>query len=418
MSIKPGIQGLRAWLCVVGILLGTGPAAAHFSFYSGPLTTPADGAVTAAPLGVTQYRTTSGDIFMGNLDGLVKVARRYVEKTNEPLWRLKLADELAYRAQITGHMDDTVAALGEVRQALAANPALPGGWLLSARLRQTLHDFAGAEADLAQAQAHGAAAAALADLQLSIDYALGRDVFAALQERAKRDPGLYSYADLADAYLERGDFATADRLLTEAEKLYTDVNPLPLAWLHVQHGLACLRYGAVVRAHAYFAAAHERLPQYSMAAEHLALTKAVLGRADEALVLLLYAEDQQTNNPGFYGALAFVEEKLGDTAAAVAADQRAQALYDELVERYQEAWWQHAAEYHLERGDSARALELARKNSELRQTVASLLLLARAELQAGHPDAACTAWNRTLATGRKPPEVTRFAADFAQCPRA
>jgi hypothetical protein len=60
---------------------------------------------------------------------------------------------------------------------------------------------------------------------------------------------------------------------------------------------------------------------------------------------------------------------------------RAEARYDELLARHQEAFADHAAEFWLEAGaDPHRALSLAKANLEVRQTSRAHDLMARATL--------------------------------------
>ena len=404
----------------VTVFVFTGELAkAHFSFYSAPLDL-AEKRITEsgsdrAPATQKIIRTTSASIYMTNLDGLIKTARQQVKATGEYNWHLKLADDLLYRGSISGAIGDVDEALALVEQVLQQRPRDASALLLRARIKQSLHAFEEALADLARAQQNGARSERVAALRVGIETALGKDVLDKLKSEAQRNPGLYSYADLAAAYLDHGHFAEADHLYTQAQFLYQDTSPTPLTWLHVQHGIAYLRYGNLERAHDFFTAAYERFPDYYLALEHLALTKTVLGRAQEALVLLLYQEDRFASSPGFYSVLAFVEDKLGDREAAAQAHSEARALYDELLANHPSAWWQHAAEYFLQRGEIERALELARKNSELRQDMGSLLLLARAELRMNHLEAACDAWRKVLGTGWQAPEITRWQPLFEPC---
>ena len=391
----------------------------HFSFYSAPLDL-AEKRVTEsgsdrAPATQKVIRTTSASIYMSNLNGLIKTARRKAKANGSHVWYLKLADDLLYRGSITGAIGDVDEALVLVEQVLQQRPQDAAALLLRARINQSLHAFEEALADLARAQQNGARPERVASLRLGIETALGKDVLDQLTSKAQRNPGLYSYADLAAAYLDRGKFAEADHLYTQAQFLYKNTSPTPLTWLHVQHGIAYLRYGNLERAHDFFTAAHERFPDYYLALEHLALTKAALGLAQEALVLLLYQEDRFAGSPGFYSVLAFVEDKLGDREAAAQADSKARALYDELLAKHPSAWWQHAAEYFLQRGETEHALELARKNSELRRDMGSLLLLARAELRVNHLDAACNAWREVLGIGWNAPEIRRWQPLFEPC---
>jgi tetratricopeptide (TPR) repeat protein len=195
------------------------------------------------------------------------------------------------------------------------------------------------------------------------------------------------------------------------------VSPVPLAWLHTQQGIAWLRFGDIERAQRFFEAAYQRLPQYYLAAEHLAETEFLLGRRERARELYL-AVIAQTDHPEFHAALAEVEAELGDTDAAEVSLGRAREGYEALLARHPAAFADHAAAFHLEQDEAGRALELARINLNQRRDVMAWLLLAEAEHAAGNRRAACRALDQARRTGLNPPELRELEERLQRCARS
>jgi tetratricopeptide (TPR) repeat protein len=205
-------------------------------------------------------------------------------------------------------------------------------------------------------------------------------------------------------------------LFHQAQQIYGDVNPLPLAWVYAQQGIALLRFGHCDAAVRFFEAARERLPQYYLANEHLAECEARLGHLDRARAL--YGEVvAATGNPEFIGALARVERQAGRVDVADRLTTQAQDGYARLLREQPRAYAQHAAEFYLDAGLAAAALPLARDNLRWRHDVMSYVLLARAALAAGAGAEACTALAGALATPLRPPELSALESSQGDCDR-
>lgn len=170
----------------------------------------------------------------------------------------------------------------------------------------------------------------------------------------------------------------------------------------------------MAEARRFFAAAHARLPQYYLAAEHLAECEARLGNLDEARGL--YREViAQTGNPEFIAALAGVERDAGNEAEAQRLEGEALKGYEALLARHPAAFGQHAAEFLIQIGQKERADALARQNLELRRDVGSWILQAQAALAVGDLPRACAARDRAVETAMRPPELAELDALGAQC---
>jgi tetratricopeptide (TPR) repeat protein len=398
--------------------------AMHASTGDTPASTPSNAAAATAapdadptwPLDPQRYRTTSGAIYLGNLDARIEELERVVAHGGTPHHRVALARSLYQRYQVIGRIADAEAAMRVVEASVAASAAPGEAHALHAILLVSFHRFDEAEAALAAAANAGADAEGLRrtriELQLARgDYAAMRDEF---ERSAEIAADFHLLAHRADLRLQLGDPAGAAFLYRAAQSTYRDVNPVPLAWLHVQQGIAWLRQGKVAHAREFFAAAHARLPQYYLATEHLAECEARLGRLDEAR-RLYHAVIAQTGNPEFIAALSGVEREAGNAAEAERLARQAERAFEALLSRHPSAAGQHAAEFFIERGQAERADALARDNLVLRQDVGSLILLAQTAQAVGDTARACEARARALDTGLRPPEMEELDALGRNC---
>ena len=368
------------------------------------------------PLQPDAYRTTSGAIYLGNLDARIDEYRRIIAARNMAVHHVALAGDLYHRYRVVGRIADAEDALALLDAAIAADPDAAQAYQLRGVVRAGFHRFDEALADLDAAQRHGAKATDLASTRREIQLALGD--YAALKSEFERStdvaPSLYELAHRADLRVMQGDLAGATFLYRAAQTQYRDVNPVPLAWLHLQQGIALLRFGKVAEAREFFAAAHARLPQYYLATEHLAECEAALGHHDRAREI--YRDViTQTGNAEFVAALSGVERSAGNTAEADRLVREAEAGYEALLAKYPSAYAQHASEFFIEIGKPERAYALAQENLTVRQDVGSWILLATTADAAGQTAAACAARAKALATGMTPPEMADLKSLENRC---
>lgn len=368
------------------------------------------------PLDAQAYRTTSATIYLGNLDARIEELRRIVSERDRNEHRTALAGSLYHRYRVLGRLDDAEEALRLLDAAVAAEPAAPEHRQLRAVVLGGFHRFADALADVEAAADAGLAPEAVHQLRRELQLALGdygplRAEFAAARELSA---DFYELAHRADLRLLQGEPEGAEFLFRAAQAQYRDVNPVPLAWLHVQQGIAYLRHGRVEEARRFFAAAHARLPQYYLAAEHLAECEARLGNLDAARAL--YREViAQTSNPEFIAALAEVERAAGDEAAAQRLQAEALARYETLLRAHPSAFGQHAAEFLVAIGQAPRADALAQQNLQLRRDVGSWILAAQTAEAVGDLPRACRARERAVETAMRPPELAELDALAVRC---
>jgi len=366
------------------------------------------------PVSTQRYRTTSAAIYLGNLDSRIDMLQQRIDTPKStPGDAAKLAGALYQRYRIRGRLDDAETALALLEGPIthSADSHLLHGVLLAG-----FHRFDEAIAALDAARAAGASERTLrADAN---DLAVAQGRYAELKDDFEQS--LYPVADFAelahraDLRMLLGDVDGAEMQYRAAQMLYRDVDPMPLAWLHTQAGIAMLRAGRIDDAHRFFAAAVERLPGYALAEEHLAECETLLGRHEQARERYRRVI-AQTGNPEFIAALAGLERDTGNTAEADRLQQQAEDVYGSLLARHPTAFAQHAAEFFLDIGKPARALALARDNAALRRDIGSLILLARSAEAAGDAEAACAAGSAAGALNLSPPELADIRSLQRSC---
>ena len=379
--------------------------------------TPPPARVLNWPAGLDEIRTTSGDIYLGNLDARIDALAAANRRTPRAELQVSQAGALYHRYRIRGTLADAEAALGLLDAALAQVPRNTDALALRATVLAGFHRFTAAAADLdAVASIGSPKTKSLAEARREISLATGH--YDPLREDFSRsadpDGGFYELAFRGNLLLQQGDLAGASAQFRRAQALFSDSSPMPLAWLHVQQGIALLRHGRHAEAAVFFRAAHDRLPDFTLATEHLAETQTRLRHfgAARKLYTRVIAD---TGSPEFIGALAGLERDAGNASLAAKLDQRASEGWSRLVEKYPAAFAQHAIGFYLDRGEPARALALARDNIGLRQDVGSYILLARAADAAGSRAEACSARQSAMDSGLQPPEMDDLASLATAC---
>lgn len=369
------------------------------------------------PISSARLKTTAGTIYLHNLDA--RIADLEPRAAHSAKDRETLAATLWHRYRVRGTLADGERALALLERN-AADPLVGArAEFLRAVALAGFHRFDEAELALQSAETAGYEPAQVARQRADLLVALGR--YPALAEDFAQSAEVIGDFDIlahrADLRLLQGDLAGAERQFWAAQTLYRDINPVPLAWLHTQMGIALLRFGHIERAAEFFAAAVERLPGYYLAEEHLAECEFLLGRHAAARERYLRVVEQ-TGQPEFMAALAEVEAAMGNERAAADWRARAEAGYRQLVARHATAYAQHAAEFFLDQGDVDSARRLAEDNLRLRQDAGSWLLRAEVAVAEGKPGLACQALGRVRASGLRPPELDEIAQRVAPCEKA
>jgi tetratricopeptide (TPR) repeat protein len=330
-------------------------------------------------------RTTAGVIAVPNLEAridghLARAAAGWLTVGE----RAELVELITLHGHVLGSIADFERA-AELADELAGQvPSDARSLLARARTRAVFHRFVPALTDLDTAAALGGDRADLDAERAAIYQALGRyDEALAIRRRAVDSHVDFSaLAALAVLYGERGDTDEAERWFSAATRYYCGTSPFPLATLEFQRGKMWLEHHDLNRARAWCDAAVQRLPAYVPAQGHLAELEAVLGET-AAAIARLRPLTLASDDPDYATQLARILRDTGQTQEAQTWRAKAQARYDELLERHHDAFADHAAEFWLTiGGDSERALRLARRNLALRQTPRARALVRRAS---AHP---------------------------------
>ena len=285
------------------------------------------------------------------------------------------------RGQVLGCIADSERAAAMADELVGQVPTDARSFVTRARMRGVFHRFASALADLDTAAALGGDSVELDAERAAIYQALGRyDEALAIRRLAVDGHADFSaLAALAGVYGERGEMDEAERWFAAATRSYRDTSPFPLAILEFQRGKLWMEHDDVRRARAWCDAAVRRLPAYVPAQGHLAELDAALGETAAAIArlrpLALASDD-----PDYAMQLARILGDIGQTEEAQTWRGKAEARYDELLARHQDAFADHAAEFWLTiGGDPERALRLARQNLSLRQTPRARALVRRSK---------------------------------------
>jgi tetratricopeptide (TPR) repeat protein len=328
--------------------------------------------------------TTAGHIALVNLDA--RIGAQLARAT--PGWvnaaeRAELVELIALRGHVLGNIADAERAAAMADELVRQVPSDARSFLARARIRGVFHRFASALKDLDRAAYLGGNCVELDAERAAIYQALGRydDALAIRRLAAHTHADFSTLAALAAVYGERGEMDEAERWFSAATRCYRGTSPFPLAIMEFQRGHLWMQHDDRRRARAWCHAAVRRIPAYVPAQGHLAELEAALGETAAAIVRLrqlAYASD----DPDYATQLARMLANTGQGEEAHTWRAKAEARYDELLVRHQEAFADHAAEFWLTvGGDPQRALWCAQQNLSLRNTSRARALVQRATSQ-------------------------------------
>jgi tetratricopeptide (TPR) repeat protein len=362
-------------------------------------TAPGPKPLRGVPKGEKELPTTAGVIAWANMEGQIQALAQDVASRPKDVYALRPLGAQKYRhGRVTGDLDEIDESIKLVTRCLEIDKK-PDEYVERAAREQSLHRFKAAQADLDQGKKLGANADWLASVQADLDWNAGKYepaiVFIRAQRQKSASAGTWTREGTLE--LELGNYEAADRAFEAAEDMMDDTSPFPVAQLDMTRGIQKQRQGLLLAAVAFFREAVRRLPQHVGAREHLAETLVWLGQDDEATKI--YEEITKTStDPEFMGALSSLYRAHGKTAEADALHAKAAARYDELIKKYPEAMYWHAAEFFGGDGkDPKKALDLLKKNLDLRPNATSQTALAKAYLANGFPKEAKEQIDKALA---------------------
>lgn len=176
-----------------------------------------------------------------------------------------------------------------------------------------------------------------------------------------------------------GDFAKAEEIYEFMARNYHAREGEGAAWLDLIQAIMDLERGRYDDALAHLDDADKDLKGYWLVDEHRAEITALKG--DTKTAETMYREIiERTNNPEFMDALASILAETGREDESKQWIDKATKRYEEQLELYPEAAYGHALGHFLDFGPPERALEMAKKNFELRPNVEAQILLAQAQL--------------------------------------
>jgi tetratricopeptide (TPR) repeat protein len=328
--------------------------------------------------------TTSWGIAGSNLDAEIadRLRRNYIA----PQQRLALVEHLLARGHYLSSIEDYERAEDVAARTVAAYPASPEAHLAHALALGSLHKFADEMKELDQVKKLGGPAERIDAARATVLAATGR-----YEEAAELTPltdastpvAVTSAAVLA-ARMQKQD--EAERLFERARTKILDTSPLPFAWMDFQRATVLEAQGKESRARSYYLEAVEMVPVYTHALVHLATTD-----PPDVAIARLEAARKTTSNPDVLGALADAHRRAGHEADAKSVTEEARKRYDELVEKYPEAFRDHAARFYLGAGnDPAKALEFAQKNAKVLLTEEAVDLWMAAAAAVNKKEQICT----------------------------
>jgi tetratricopeptide (TPR) repeat protein len=406
---------------VVGMLVVVALAvAAHFvvrSQLDETLPIPSAAPVPTATI-VASARPVKGyDAALSELTRRRAQAREHAEDGGRVAsrWTQLASYELTY-ARLTGDYQAYVAAEKALDQAFAlarsyVDSADAGPLLLRAQLDYELHRMAAALERLApierQAEAmhDNALLAEAKSLRGAATFALGRyDEGLALLRESVALGGVSHKQRLAIALAKVGGVDEAKALWDESEKAID--TPEGKAWAVFQRGNLYLELGRYAEARKDLERANAIFPGFWLIEEHLAFLDEEEGLGARAIDTYRSLVER-TRSPEAMDALAALVG--GDEGRELRA--RARTIYDERLALLPEASFGHALDHFLvHERDATRALELARKNQELRPDGAAGTKLAQALLRAGQLAEARKEIEAVLATKWQSAETWATAA--------
>lgn len=342
-------------------------------------------AIRTAPKSARELPTTDGDIFLGNLEGQTReLARLVAEHPEIPQNRQRLSSSRNLLGRIRGDVDELQRGIDDASTCIRLAPDAAECRLLRAEQEQSLHRFAAAADDVAEAKKLGAPPARVADVETELAWNAARydEAIAAIRRAARERPGPATLLRLAQLEHDLGKDEASDAAFVAAEDRVTDTGPMPVSHLYLQRGIALTDRGRLEDAVVFFREAVRRMPAYVAASEHLAETLHLLGKDDEATAIYTRVV-ASSDDPEFAHALARLHAAHGRAAEAKALEDKAETRTRELLATYPEAMYWHAAERYLELGQADRARALLEKNAALRPNSTSFVALARAQLDAG-----------------------------------
>jgi len=358
--------------------------------------------------GPTSYAQEAATL-TGAIDAALQLLARQPENAQTALETVALTLE---RARLVGNYDDYRLAGSLLERARNVPNTGPWTCLALARLHYVLHRLAQAGAALA-ACAGTVDAVEAAGLRADIAFYSGRyreaeDGYRALVNQVG---DASQYLRLAMLKSKTGAPGEAAALLEAAEKRYHGLSAPTRAWFRLQRGLLAWERGRLDEALALYHLAADELPGWWRVDEQIAEVRRLNGDTAGAQALF---EDiiARSGQPEHMDELARLLREGRTTQAATPWIRRAQGLYRERLKAFPEAGLGHAVDHFLQFGTPVEALELARRNAQLRPFGEAQIALAAALFRAGQAGEAALWIGRVQASGWNTAQLHAVAAQI------
>ena len=325
-----------------------------------------------------------------------------------------------YHAQLRRTGDDGFIAreLHAAEMSLKAMPAAqnPGGITALAQARLTAHRFV--EAHAAAAELRKILPGKTRPLELLVDaltelgdYDEARKVCEELSKL--EDSEISATPRLAKLAIIHGQL---DRAREHFEKglarsaVLAPPQPELVAWFHLQLGELAFKGGDWEAAERHYSAAAEVWPEGYSVADHIAELRGAQGRTEEAIALFEKLA-AKIPRPEFFQALGDLHVLAARPAKAAAWHACAEAAYLQSVKDGAVHFYHHLAGFYADsKEDAAQAVEWARKDLALRQSIYTHDALAWALYKKGDAVSAAAECAKALATGARDPHLLYHAA--------
>lgn len=211
------------------------------------------------------------------------------------------------------------------------------------------------------------------------------------------------------AHLERyrGNLEEATKWIEKAIEASKSDSKFEQAWTRLQAGILELEKGAYDSAMKHYQAANELFSGWYLILEHIAEIHAIKGENDKAEAM--YREIlEHVPNPEFMDALADVLEAKGQNDEASTWRKRATAEYREQLELFPRAAYGHAVGHFIGR-ENEFAVELAKKNLEVRPGPQAALTVAEAQMAAGNMEGAVSSLDKVEQSPYRAPDFHAMA---------
>lgn len=208
-----------------------------------------------------------------------------------------------------------------------------------------------------------------------------------------------NFARFAHFKFKMGDVAGAEQLYGKAEDELTAKEMRYFAWLELQRGLLDLAHGRFDEAEAHYKRAEKAYSGYWMVEEHMAELSAAQGKFDEAVALYIRVTDK-VPRPELYQALGELYDFISKPVEAKLWYEKAHSAYLESVERGGVHYYHHLVDFYADViPNTPEAVNLARKDIELRNNYATQAALAWALYRNGQLAEAAEMIQRSLSSG-------------------